>query len=139
LSLQLVQQFAQPLPPRLREDIIGYARSVQIALPDIFRDANLAQDERLGDQLVFLAGVKKLYAICSGTFWILDNSLESLQNINTHQVKIGSLRISRGSRDWQRLRDLLTELEGILAFQGLQEIVETPTYPEILRRLRDEH
>ena len=136
MSLQLVQQFAQPLPPRLREDIVGYARSVQVALPDIFREAHMAEDEALGDQVVFLAGVKKLHAICSGTFWVLDNSLESLQAANTYQVRIGSLRISRQSREWQQLRDLLTELESILTIQGLEEIVQSSSYPDILRWLR---
>jgi hypothetical protein len=138
MSLQLVHDFAQPLPPRLREDIIGYARSVERALPDIFREANMAQDEQLAGQLVFLAGVKKLHAICSGTFWILDNSLESLQRVQANEVRVGSLRISRGSREWQRLRDLLTDLEIILVSQGIEEMVQTPSYAQILRRLRNE-
>jgi hypothetical protein len=78
MSLALVHEFAQELPPRLRESVIGYARSVQDAIPDISRDAEIRQDQGLADQLVFLAGIKKLHAICSGTFWILDNSLRSL-------------------------------------------------------------
>ncbi len=138
MSLELVQTFAQELPPRLREDVVGYARSVQRALPDIFRDAKLAQEQGLADQLVFLAGIKKLYAICSGTFWILDNSLRSLNQAEAYEVRIGSMRISRGSKEWAQLRDLLNDLEVILAEQKLQEMMLLTSYSEILHRLRDE-
>lgn len=138
MSLELVQAFAQELPPRLREDVVGYARSVQGALPDIFRDAKLAQEQALADQLVFLAGIKKLYGICSGTFWILDNSLQSLDQAEAYEVRIGSMRISRGSKEWVQLRDLLNDLEVILAQQRLQEMMLLTSYSEILHRLRDE-
>jgi hypothetical protein len=138
MSLQLVQELAEQLPARLRDDVVGYARSVQSAVPDIFREANLAQDQSLADQLVFLAGIKKLYAICSGTFWILDSSLQSLQNAEAYEVKIGSMRISRGSREWRQLHDLLNDLDTILVEQRLDEMVDSTSYPEILRRLRDE-
>jgi len=53
MSIALVLEFAQELPPRLRESVIGYARSVEDALPDIFRDAELRPDQGLADQLVF--------------------------------------------------------------------------------------
>ena len=138
MSLELVNALAQELPPRLREDVVGYARSVQSALPDIFRDAKLAQEQGLADQLVFLAGIKKLYAICSGTFWILDNSLRSLNNAQEYEVRVGSTRISRGSKEWVQLRDLLRDLEMILVEQGLLEMMLLTSYSEILHRLRDE-
>jgi hypothetical protein len=89
MSLERVDEFAQFLPPRLREDVRAYARSVDSAAADIFREARMGFDQRLADQLVFVAGIKKLYAICSGTFWVLDNSLQSLQNAETYEVKIG--------------------------------------------------
>ena len=138
MSLEKVNALAQELPPRLREDVVGYARSVQGALPEIFRDAKLAQEPGLGDQLVLLAGIKKLYAICSGTFWILDNSLRSLSEAQTYEVRIGSMRISHGSKEWVQLRDLLRDLEVILAEQGLLEMMLLNSYSGILHRLRDE-
>jgi len=140
MSLALVHAFAEELPPRLRDSVIGYARSVQDALPDIFRDAELRQDQGLADQLVLFAGIKKLYAICSGTFWILDNSLRSLREAQTYevQVQVGSMRISRGSKEWTQLRDLLDNLEGILKEQRIQDMMFITSYAEVLHRLRDE-
>jgi hypothetical protein len=111
---------------------------VQAALVDIFREAKVKQDRILGDQLVFLAGVKKLHAICSGTFWILDNSLESLAQAEAYEVRVGALRISRNSREYRQLRDLLGDIESILAVHGLTEFVYLASYAEILRLLRNE-
>lgn len=138
MSLQQVDQFAQTLPFRMREDVLSYARSVQDALGDIFRDARIRRDPELGDQLVFLAGIKKLHAICTGTFWILDNSLTSLEQVDAYEVRIGSLRISRNSREYRQLRELLNDVELLLAKYDLTEIVRMPSYAEILRLLRDE-
>ena len=139
MSLAMVYEFAQELPPRLREDVVGYARSVQSALPEIFREAEMAPNEALGDQLVFLAGVKKLHAICSSNYWILDNSLQSLQTADTFEVRMGSLRVSRGSREYMQLRALLDGLDLLLAEQRITDMVLLTSYPEILQRLRNEH
>lgn len=139
MSLAMVYEFAQELPPRLREDVVGYARSVQSALPGIFREAEMAPNEALGDQLVFLAGVKKLHAICSSNYWILDNSLQSLQTADTFEVRMGSLRVSRGSREYMQLRALLDGLDLLLAEQRITDMVLLTSYPEILQRLRNEH
>lgn len=138
MSLQQVEEFTEALPFRLKEDVLGYARSVQAAVTEIFREAGMRPDPALGDQLVFVAGVKKLHAICSSTFWILDNSLESLEQADAREVRVGTLRISRNSREYKQLRDLLGDIEIILAAQGLTKLVDVHSYAEILRLLRNE-
>jgi hypothetical protein len=137
MSLERVEDFARGLPPRLREDVLGYARSVQSALPEIFENAGVRETSELRDQVVFIAGVKKLHAICSSTFWILENSLSRLQQADIRQVRLGGLTVSRGSRMWTELRDTVTAIEAILAQQGLLQFVSTPSYAEILRELTD--
>lgn len=139
MSIERVQEFSQTLPPRLRDDVVSYARSVDNSMPDIFRDAGVTQNELLAGQLVFLAGLKKLYAICSGSFWILDNSLESLHQADAHEVKIGSMRISRGSREYRQLQELLADLDEILVAQNLDEVIKLSSYAETLHWLQNEH
>ena len=39
MSIERVAEFAPELPPKLRENVVGYARSVDTALPDVFRNA----------------------------------------------------------------------------------------------------
>src|SRR5262245_57588735 len=132
MSLELVTEFARELPPRLREDVIGYARSVQSALPEIFQDAGITESRELRDQLVFIAGVKKLHAICSSAFWILDNSLRSLERSRIQQVRLGGLFVARGSPEWIRLRDTVTAIEVVLREQRISSFVYTPSYTDIL-------
>lgn len=137
MSLERVAAFARELPPKLREDVIGYARSVQSALPEIFDEAGVAETDALRDQLVLLAGVKKLHAICSSTFWILDSSLMGLQQADVQQVRLGGLYLSRGSREWAQLRETVTAIESVLTDQGLLPLVYTTSYVQLLADLTD--
>jgi hypothetical protein len=138
MSIERIREFAEELPPALREDVLGYARSARDGLPEIFREAHVPQDKRLGDDLVFLAGIKKLYAICSGMFSILDTSLQLLQKTDTYEVRLGSTTVSRNSPELKRLHDLLSDLEAVLAAQGLDTMVRMTSYADIPRRLRNE-
>jgi hypothetical protein len=138
MSVELVTEFARELPPRLREDVIGYARSVQSALPEIFQDAGVAETRDLRDQLVFIAGVKKLYAICSSAFWILDNSLRGLERAEVRQVRLGGVFLARGSREWTRLRDTFTAMEVVLQDQRILPFVYARSYVDILTELANE-
>jgi hypothetical protein len=138
MSLELVTEFARELPPRLREDVIGYARSVQTVLPEIFHDAGIAENRDLGDQIVFIAGVKKLHAICSSAFWILDNSLRGLERADVQVVRLGRVHIERGSREWHQLQDAVRAVEGILQEQRIFHFVYTSSYADILTELANE-
>lgn len=84
---------------------------------------------------MLIAGVKKLHAICSSAFWILDNSLAGLQQADVQQVRLGGLFVARGSRQWLELRDAVAAIEGVLANQGILPFVYTPSYAEVLREL----
>jgi hypothetical protein len=65
MSLQAVEAIADELPTILRSDLIGYAKSVESALPEIFLQAHVTRSDKLADELIFIAGIKKLYSICS--------------------------------------------------------------------------
>jgi hypothetical protein len=135
VSLERVAAVVGQLPPKLREDVIGYARSVRSALPEIFREAGLAEDVRLGDELVFLAGIRKLHASCSAAFWVLDNSLASLREANVVNVRMGSRVYSRGSPEWRQLSELVTGLERLLDQARLLDLMYEPSYAAVLLEL----
>lgn len=137
MTIAIVEQIARELPPRLAADMIGYARSVERSLSEIFRDAGVARTDDLAKQLVFIAAVKKLYSICSSNYWILDSSLHALRNEAT-EVRFGSTVVSRSSPYFRRLRRLQTDLLEILGEHGLFEFIELGSYSEIARRLSRE-
>jgi hypothetical protein len=47
MSLEYVRRLAEELPAPLRDQVVGYARSVEEAAPEIFRDANIDFDPQL--------------------------------------------------------------------------------------------
>lgn len=103
------------LPWALRDQIIGYAKSVDDALPEIFREAGHEFDRALGDQLVFLAGVKKLYSIVGSCYWALDNSGKLLESLDVSAIRAGGLDLTRGGYLHTRLHALITSLD--IAFE----------------------
>jgi hypothetical protein len=137
MSLDRVQEMARHLPRRVGNDIVDYARSVRDAAPAILREAGLDNDPELSDQLVFLAGVRKLHAICSAAYWILDASLARLERAGATTVKLGSETLSRGCDEWAQTRGLLVALEGMLGEAGLLDLVSVRSYSDLARRLRD--
>lgn len=110
---------AHIIAPHYVDNHRAYARSVQSALPEMFQGAGVAETRDLRDQLVSIAGVKKLYAICSSAFWILDNSLRGLERVEVQQVRLGRLFLARGSREWAQLRDTVTAMEAVLQEQRI--------------------
>lgn len=131
MSLRYVNAFARDLPYTLREQVVGYARSVELASHDISKEAEIELTDELRDQLVLVAAVRKLHAICSTSYWLLYNSTKLLGD-RVIGVQVGKTTFSRGSADYNQISRLLGDLETVLASQGLTvEMIRQP-YPEIL-------
>ena len=135
--MNAVTQFVEDLPPPIATDVVGYARSVQAALPDIFRDAGMSIDQSIGDQLVFLAGVRKLESIVSSQYWILDNSLHFMAASDVRAVRYGPQVLSLGSDYYERLREAVGDLERLLVEAGLTEFLSERSHSQLARALRD--
>ena len=90
--------------------------------------------EELRDQLVLVAGVRKLYAICSTSYWLLYNSTTLLGNGDAG-IRVGGTTFSRDGGQFLKLSILLRELETVLHEQGLsRDLIQQP-YTGILRFL----
>src|SRR5262245_54722120 len=136
MSMRALSEIAETLPRPISEDVIGYARSVQSALPEIFREARIPDDPNLGDRVVLLAGLKKLESILSSHFWTLDNSLRLMEEAKVRSVRIGQKEISRGSDYHQGLYEAIRELEEVFAKEDLSELLHLRSYSDMLSRLR---
>jgi hypothetical protein len=139
MSLQRLQMTVSPLPSSLREQVLGYARGLQAALPDISRDAGVAITAPVADQVVFIAGIKKLYTLCSSSFWAIDNAGVLLAREGSAEVRVGRTFYSRQATFHQELRTLLGDFEAVLVRQGIHDAVVTESYAELVRRLSREH
>lgn len=137
MSMRALSRLAESLPPAIANDVIQYARSVQLSLPEIFRDARVREDPELGDQLVFLAGIRKLESAIASQYWILDNSLHLMKAESIDVVRIGSSEIAIGSDFHSGLQHVMRELEHILASEGVAEILMMRSYAEMLKGISD--
>ena len=136
MSLRYVNEFAPDLPYTLREQVLDYARSVEAASHDISKEAEIDLTDELRDQLVLVAAVRKLHAICSSSYWLLYNSTKLLGD-DVNGVRVGGTTFSRETPHFHQLSQLLGDLEVVLISQGLSaEIIRRP-YPEILHFLTD--
>lgn len=114
---------------------MSYARSVAFAVPEIMAEAGLKRDSELEDKLVFVAGLRKLYAFCNSNLKILDSSLRSLRKAATPRVRIGSSLYSGNSADSNELQRLLRLLRELLAEEDLLEYAESGSFADIARQL----
>lgn len=123
MSLVVLNQTIEDLPYTLREQVVGYAESVERTAPEIFRDVGRKYDARLADKLVFLSGIKKLYGIVSAAYWTLDNSAALLAQSDIHEIRIGGTAFVRGTGTHERIRQLLKRLDEVLAEQNVRHLI----------------
>lgn len=136
MSLALLVSTIEPLPYGLKEQVLGYARALQAAAPEIIRDAGVAQSQSLADQLVFLAGIRKLLAIVDSNYWLIDNAGALLQrNQEQDTVRVGGTDLSRGSIYHYRVEKLRQEFRELLGEKRVLDLVSRRPYVEIVREL----
>ena len=135
MSIRDVEQIVAELPYSIREDVVGYAHSVQAALPDIFRNARLPATSTLKDQIVLVAGVRKLHSIATSNFWILEHSLHLSREANLGAVRIAGETIHRRSDYYLALSRLMNGLNVLLGDLGIREYIEMDSYADIARSL----
>src|SRR5262245_6012058 len=126
MSLSALRNTVVELPRVIADQVLGYAESVEQELPSIFAQSGRQFDHTLADQLVFLAGVKKLHAIVASSYWTLDNSATLLAGLNVDNIRIGEFDYSRGGALHRTLRDLLDNLENVLAVHNLSQYLYVP-------------
>src|SRR5262249_59555111 len=102
------------------------AESVERELPHIFERSGTQYDHTLAEELVFLAGVRKLHAIVASSYWTLDNSATLLTGPSIDNIRVGEFDYSRDGELHRTLRSLLETLENVLATHNLSQYLYVP-------------
>lgn len=134
MSIALLSSTLKELPYSLREQVLGYAESVAAAAPSIAAEVGIDPSQQRVDELVFLAGIRKLYGLVASSYWALDNSTSLLTTSGVHSVRVGTQDYSRGSSLHTSLKDLFEALDHVLEREGLREYLDLP-YSELLQQL----
>ena len=138
MSIERLQTIARLLPYALREQVVGYARSVATAAPEIAEAAGVRLTDRMRDDLTFVAGLRKLYGICASSYWAVDGAASFLSQRDVASVRMGSTDYSRGGQFHLRLRQMLNDLDRLLEDHDLRPTVRSESYIDIARRLAHE-
>lgn len=115
MSLKSVREMVSGLPRSLGDQVVGYAESVERALPEMFREARRKRTEKLANQVVFIAGLKKLHWLVASSYWTLHHSSNLLGSMDVDHIRIGRTAVSKGSEVYEELHRVTKELEVVLS------------------------
>ncbi len=79
MSMTVLVDIISELPLPMRDQIEGYANSIEEAGNDIFRQANIQFDKRLLDELVLIVGIRRLWTLVDCQKRLLENSLTAVE------------------------------------------------------------
>ena len=137
MSSKQLNRILEILPNVLAEQVNSYARAVEDALPDIFKDVQVKFEPKISEQVVFLAGLRKLYSVITSNYWVLDNSAKILEGQGILDIRIGSSSFSRGSEYHYNLQEMMKELSEIFSKYQVMDLIYEKSYKEIIRELAD--
>lgn len=134
MSTRALEAMVSGLPWTIRDQVLGYAHSVEFALPSICRDAHVTATPHLASQLILIAGVRKLHDIVASNYWAMDNSGKLLAQYNITRIRAGSADLSRGGVLHKQLQRLLLDLDLALSQHGVAYLLDLD-YSSIAREL----
>ncbi len=134
-----ISSMIEKLPFYLKERIDGYVKSVDIVLIDIFKSAGVKYSDEIAQDVIFIAFLKKFYAIVNSAYWTLDNTGEILENNGISSVWIGSTNYSRYSEYYGNLFRMQDKFKTILEDGNVFEMVFNMNYKEIIKHLSNEY
>lgn len=133
MSFREVEEFADLLPYTLKEQVLGYARSVRDAMPEIVLEAGVEYSNEVADKIIYIAGLRKLYSICNSSYWALENTCYLLQESNVHNVRVGGTDMSKGSQFYNDLNSITKDIDSYLIDKGIKDEVVSLSYPNLIR------
>lgn len=136
MSIRALTDAITDLPYGLSEQVLSYARSLDLAAPEIFQDAGVAFSREIADIVVFIAGLRKLFSIVDSNYWVIDNAGAILERQQSQSsVRVGGADLSRGGNYHQSLTTVRRELIELLAEHQLLQFVQNVPYVEVVREL----
>ena|SRR5213075_3372347 len=139
MSMKALSDAIDPLPYALSEQVLSYARALELAAPEIFADAGVKRTRERTDALVFVAGLRKLFSIVDANYWVVDNASAILSRQgDQYAVRVGGADLSRGGTYHESLGRMLADFQQLLVEQNLLRYVRDISYADVVREMADE-
>lgn len=136
MSIRALSEAITDLPYALSEQVLSYARSLDVAAPEIFKDAGVQFSREVADTLVFVAGLRKLLSIIDSNYWVIDNVGAILERQQDQfSVRVGGTDLSRGGDYHHALVTVRKELVELLSEHQLLHFAQNVPYVEVVREL----
>ena len=139
MSIRSLKEAIEGIPYSLSDQVLSYSRSVSVALPEIFDEAGVAYNRDIADQVVFLAGVRKLFSIIDSAYWVIDNASAILEKNDMHRIRVGGTNLSRGADYHYSVEQLRKNLIALLEDNNIYRYIADQSYVEIVRDLSSGH
>ena len=138
MSMTVLVDIISELPLPMRDQIEGYANSIEEAGNDIFRQANIQFDKRLLDELVLILGIRRLWTLVDCQKRLLENSLTAVEREGGEGFTVGGGVLARHSQKTQMLVNLWWKLLEQVEKLGLIRYVTAGSVLDVLRLLSEE-
>ena len=139
MSKAKVEELIEELPNSIKEQVLSYVKSVDDASIEIFKSSGIKYSKKLSDQLIFIAGIKKVFSMVDSIYWLIENSNSMLERNDMNSIRIGSTDLSRESQFYRELSNLRNELVEVLNENNLSDLISERQYGNILKALANEH
>lgn len=136
MSKTILMEAVGELPYALRDEIEGYTSSVLESSPEIFREAGLKMDPQLLDEFVFFAGLRRLWSLVNGRYWLLDRSLGIAHDTGVKSISVGGREFKKNAGDHRELRLIRQALLEKLTELKVAHVVQAKSLQEMLSLLR---
>jgi hypothetical protein len=134
VSFDELMSVAEALPYALREQVVGFATFVEDAADALLEAAGVYDVQAsLIDQLVYTAGVWRLWQSVNGQTSLLDSSLRLLENNGVDGVQLGGSTYDRRSPQYWMLTNLRSELRSVFRDSGLQFVLTSTSLSDLVR------
>ena len=126
-------------PYTLREQVIGFAMFVEDAAQEVLAMVEVQQpNAAMIDQLIFMAGVWRIWQTVNGPLRILQSATDLLSQQGVGVVQIGGSTYSRESAVYRMLISLRNDLLRLLQDQGLIELTRATTLRDVAHLVAEE-
>jgi hypothetical protein len=126
------------LPWALRDQVETYTRSVDDAVPEIFAEAEIELTPARRDQIIFIAGVRKLWHLVDAQYELLTSSLSLVRGYGVGELQTGGRTYSQESASLDALRGLRNGLYAELIRLEVFNLVNTASLGDVAVRLADD-
>ena len=134
MSLDELVSVTENLSYAHREQVLGFATFVEDAADDLLEAAGVHNvNDQLIDQLVYAAGVWRLWQSINSQVSLLNNSLTLMAASGVNGVRLGSTTYTRDSQQNLMLTRLRDDLRRVLRDNGLQFMTSSASLPELVR------